>query len=196
MTLAQVTDHAEQAPELLLEQYREKPRIKALLLSYVRRCQELDDAVWDVIVKRLIDDAENAQLDAIGRIVGEERDGKPDATYRIYIAARIRINRSHGHPGDVIDVIRLIEASAFRYLEYFPASADIEFTEPPLAAPGHLLAIAQQARSAGVRLGLVASILADANSIIGSTEEGELSNLQGGADDAETVGGVGANAYE
>ncbi len=157
MAITQQLDHAEQAAGLLLGVYQEKPRIRALLLSYVARCQELDDAIWGVIVKRLIDNAEAAQLDAIGRIVGEPRNGKVDALYRVYVLARIRINWSKGQPRDVIEVLRIVEAQSFRYREYYPASILIEYLGlPPAALPTVLVDLAKQAKPAGVQLQLVA----------------------------------------
>src|SRR5688572_13994483 len=105
MALTKIADHVEQGLRLLLDQYKDKPRLTALLSSYLNRVQELEDAAWDVRIKRFVDDAVGAQLDGIGRIVGELRQGRDDVTYRLFILARIRVNLSFGHADDVIDVL-------------------------------------------------------------------------------------------
>lgn len=155
-TLAQITNYAEEAAERPIDQYRDKPRLLGWMLSYVNRCQELESAAWDVIIKRMIDYATDSQLDTIGKIVGQRRNGQSDHTYRVYITARIRINRSQGHADDVIDVLMLVEAALFAYTEYYPASALIEYGATPSTAPNVLIDLAKLAVSAGVQLQLTA----------------------------------------
>lgn len=187
MAITQQLDHAEQAAGLLLGVYQEKPRIRALLLSYVARCQELDNAIWGVIVKRLIDNAEAAQLDAIGRIVGEPRNGKVDALYRVYVLARIRINWSKGQPRDVIEVLRIVEAQAFRYREYYPASILVEYVgPPPSTTPAVLVDLAKQAKPAGVRLQLVAPT---------ASNQFTVTPVGGASDPALGLGHLGSTTY-
>ena len=152
MPLSRVTDHVKQGLGLLLSQYQEKPRIAALLSSYLSRVQELEDANWDVIVKRFIDDATDAQLDGIGRIVGEERQGRDDTTFRLFILARIRVNLSFGHGDDVIDVMNLVEAADFVLREYYPATMFVDFATPTSVEAAVLVELARLAKGAGVRL--------------------------------------------
>lgn len=149
------TEHVAVALTLFLDQFKDRPRLAALLSSYIQRVQELEDATWDVLVKRLIDSAADAQLDAIGRGVGEARDGKDDTTYRLFILARIRINMSFGHADDVIDVLNLVEAAGFLLTEYYPAAMHVEYDTVTTADPTVLIALARLAKSAGVRLQLL-----------------------------------------
>lgn len=162
MPITHITDHADQALLLLLEQYQDKPRLRGLLLSYVNRCQELEDAAWDVIIRRMIENAADAQLDTIGRIVGETRKGRADDLYRIWILARIAINKSHSHASDIITVLRIVEAEPFRYREFYPAAVLIEFTDALAGPPQDLRDIAEQTAAAGVRVDLVYSDTFDA----------------------------------
>lgn len=155
MSIYRKTDHAEEAPTLLLDQYKDKPRLKALLLSYIRRVQELEDAIWDVLTKRLIDNAEGAQLDVLGRIVGQRREGREDDVYRLYIGARIRINSSKGRADDILDVLALVESVPTSYTELYPASIAIEFLDATEAPPTVLIDLARQAKPSGVRIGIV-----------------------------------------
>jgi hypothetical protein len=154
--LQHITDHVEQAEDLLLEQYKNKPRTLALLRSFIRRCQELEDAAWEVLLQRFIDNAVGAQLDMLGRIVGQDLDGVDDETYRVYIKARIRVNRSHGRPDDVIDVLRLIETAAFIYSEQYPATAVVLYEEPSTAPDVALVDLLGATRAGGTALFLLA----------------------------------------
>ena len=154
--LAQIDDYADEATTRPISQYQDRPRLLAWILSYVNRCQELEDAAWDVILKRMIDNAENAQLDTIGKIVGQLRNGQSDSVYRIYITARIRINRSQGHADDVIDVLILVEAAALAYSEYYPATSLVTYADAPATDPRILIDLGKLAISAGVRLLLTA----------------------------------------
>lgn len=130
----------------------ERPAIAAILASYLEEAQELENAIWFVIYGRMLDYAEGAQLDMLGRIVGQPRNGLPDDRYVVHIRARIRINRSIGTPDDVIDVLRLVDSAAFRYTENGTARFQINYSEPPSdAATGHELPdLVRQTRAAGV----------------------------------------------
>jgi hypothetical protein len=161
MALVKTDDHIDQAQGLLIDQYAERPRLAAFLASFSARCQEAEDMLWDVLWKRLIDNAEGHQLDMIGKIVGEPRRDRADNIYRLFVLARIRINWSQGTPNDVIDVVGLVQGSAnsFRYREVYPASLEVVFdndfveTDRGFVAPELELAFAslvRQAREAGM----------------------------------------------
>jgi hypothetical protein len=198
VALTHITDHVSAGLARLIGQYQDKPRIAALLSSYLRRVQELEDATNDVLVKRLIDNAADAQLDAIGRIVGEVRDGKSDATFRLFILARIRINLSFGHGDDVIDVLNLVESSAFLLREYWPATMFVDYAVPTTVAPSTLIQLARLAKSAGVRLqilygaedigGEAFSLCAGTVPLASTTEGGALTDL--------STGGYGSGVVE
>lgn len=188
--IEQIADYAGEAELRPISQYQGKPRLLAWILSYVNRCQELENAAWDVILKRMIDNAEAAQLDTIGKIVGQLRNRQTDGTYRIYITARIRVNRSLGHADDAIDVLRLIEAALFTYTEFYPGVAIVEYLTSPTADPRILSDIAQQAVSAGVRLFLITTEDEDDAFLLGDdTIGGEIDADHGLSDEAGLTGG-------
>lgn len=199
MPLVKIEDHVEQGLELLLSQYQGKPRIAALLSSYLRRVQELEDAIWDVLVKRLIDTATGEQLNMIGRIVGQINEGGwDDDTYRIFIKGRIRANQSNGHGDDVIDVINLVESADFVLREYYPATMFVDFDTVTVADPVILMELARRAKGSGVRLQLLYgdhdvgddgfSFSADASDTASTTEGSSL--------DDESTGGYLAGVLE
>lgn len=154
MTVALISDHEEQALDLLLDQYRDRPRIRALLASYVRRCQELENAAWDVIVKRTLDNAADAQLDTLGKIVGATRDGLDDTDYRTIIRATIRARTSRGYADDLLTVTRLMlgDGVPFNYQELYPATALIQVSAVPVLTPALFRKLLTIAKPAGVRL--------------------------------------------
>ncbi len=57
-------------------------------------------------------------------LVGEPRKGRDDTTYRRFIRARIRINRSEGTAKDIFDVLGLITSSPW-HLQRVPARGDV-----------------------------------------------------------------------
>lgn len=149
-----VLDHVDQGLLRLLNQFKGRPRIAAWNRAYLNQCQKLEDAIFDVLIKRTIDAAEGVQLDALGRIVGELRDDLPDDDYRIFILARIYINKSQGHLSDVLKVLAYIISTPVRVFEY-PACIAIEssliLARDPVVVYNHL----RQTKAGGIKLSLV-----------------------------------------
>ena len=193
--LEQIADYAGEAELRPISQYQGRPRLLAWILSYIKRCQELENAAWDVILKRMIDNAENAQLDTIGKIVGQQRNGQLDAVYRVYITARIRINRSHGHATDIIEVLQLVEAALFSYSEFTPCTAWVEYLHPPTTDPAILVALAKLAAPSGVQLFLVESADEGGLEFGDDTIGGELDSVHGLSDESEVTGGSVAGIW-
>jgi hypothetical protein len=145
----------------MLEQYKGKPDFEALLRIYLDSVQELEDATFDVRLAFMLANAVGEQLDFLGAIVGERRNGKLDAIYKIWIGVRIRLNRSFGRPIDVIECIRLATDVDFEFREYEDAAFGIFFDDVP-EFPNDLMLIAFLAKAAGV--GLTFVYPTDANS--------------------------------
>lgn len=199
MPLVKIENHVEQGLALLLLQYRDKPRLAALISSFLRRVQELEDADFDVLIKRLLDNATGEQLNVIGRIVGQVNEASwNDETYRLFIKARIRANQSNGHGNDVIDVVNLVEAADFVLREYYPATMFVDFATAPAVAPLILIALARRAKGSGVRLQLLYgahdvgvdgfSFCAGITDVASTTEGSSLTD--------ESTGGYSAGALE
>lgn len=144
--------HTQQALSRLIEFWRGKPNMAGWLSDYIDEIQEVENVVWDVIVGRLPDYAEGVQLDVLGSIVGERRNGLGDAAFRVRIKARIRINQSFGRPLDVIEVLRLIDPATFHLIEHYPAAFEIYYDTPPAndAIAGQIPGIVAETRAAGV----------------------------------------------
>ncbi len=96
--------------DLLLAQYQDSPRLKALLCALLDPAQEFDVAAVGMYERALsLDDAEGVNLDLIGKIVREARDGRSDYVYRRALRVRVLINRSQGRLRDLIQIVRLFE---------------------------------------------------------------------------------------
>jgi len=147
--LQHVTTHAATGIGRLLEQYKEHDKIKRLHEIYLEEVQEVEDAVWLTRTTRYLADAVGEQLDWLGDIVGEKRQGKEDDNYRIWIAVRIRLNRSRGTTDDVIDCIKLATDAAFTLREFSEAAFRVTFSEMP-DFPNDIALIIFYAKAAGV----------------------------------------------
>jgi hypothetical protein len=154
MPIERIPDHDAQGQALLIEQFQGKPRLEAWLRSYLRQVQLLEDATYDVLIKRLLENAVAAQLDAIGRIVGQPRQDQQDDLYRIFIAARIRINRSNGTSKDLLAVLAIINAIPFLFEDAPPATVVVEFLEPTAFDPVLLLGLLRDTKAGGVALSM------------------------------------------
>lgn len=79
-----------------------------LVVAIVGMFQPLLDTLYAMLTERRLDTAVGAQLDVLGKLVGEDRDGLDDATYRRYIRARVATNKSDGLIKDLIKITRLL----------------------------------------------------------------------------------------
>lgn len=118
------TDHYGKGKALLLEQFKNRKNIEALLHAYLGQCQILENTFWDIINSRLLNTAVGNQLDGLGDLVGESRLGRNDTDYRAAVRLRVRVNRSQGRAEDVMQVANLAAVAAggvAEYQEFFPA---------------------------------------------------------------------------
>jgi hypothetical protein len=102
--------------------------------------------------ERTIDSGVGAQLDNLGKILGQPRGTFDDATYRIWLHARILINRSSGAPEQLISLLSLLSGAPIHYREEFPAGFTLlidadAFDEATARAASQAVL---QARAAGV----------------------------------------------
>lgn len=138
--ITKITDHAEQAYARLVEQYKGKPKFKAVLYALARQIQELEDAYYQLLTERSIDTAVGVVLDILGKIVGERRGGASDADYRLRIRARIRANLSSGTVEEIYAVFRALLGPAvaltavFKWLDAFPAQFVFTIVSPVILA--------------------------------------------------------------
>ncbi|NIR31660.1 MAG: DUF2612 domain-containing protein [Gammaproteobacteria bacterium] len=124
MTLTKTTDHEDEGLALLIAQFRDKANIEILVRALLAQVQDVEDALWDLRVNRAIDTGEGVQLEVIGRIVGQARAGTSDEEYRVWLKARIKVNRSKGKPEQLIEILDFVvgDVATIRAEEYYPAA--------------------------------------------------------------------------
>jgi hypothetical protein len=157
--LAKETAHVDKALSRLLVQFKDKPRIRDLITAFVDQIQDIEDAFWDLLVDRTIDNAVGAMLDILGRIVGaRNRSGDGDDQYRLIVKVQIAVNRSNGSPEALLNISRLLWGTGnFRLLETFPAAIVLTVLVPFLTDPFVLAPLLKDAVSAGVGFSFVTS---------------------------------------
>lgn len=151
-----ITDHADRAVNRLAEQYK-KPKIEAFLRALVHPLQSIETVAFQVYTERNVDTAIGAQLDILGRIVGQERGGYGDDAYRRLIRARIAVNRSDGTLEELLTIARLIiddEDVVVVAEPQYPATIVLKATEAAITAEtaGIALDFLQEAAAGGVRV--------------------------------------------
>lgn len=125
--LVEITTHADDAVARLTQVFREKPKIAAWVRARAERYQGLETVFREIKELRRLDNAVGAQLDGIGRIVGEARQGRTDSAYKRRIKARIAINTSRGTPENLINVFVLLTGvSRAFYAAYHPCEVTID----------------------------------------------------------------------
>lgn len=157
MIIEHKNNHVDEALELLLEQYKNKEKFKSLLSSYMVQVQKIEDALWQLYSETGLETAIGTQLDGLGRILKEPRNGRVDARYRVFLKARILSNRSSGTVEELLAVIELVTASTpTRITEYFPACIEVLMSAPLPGdiTPQDLLIILLKTKMAGVCLTL------------------------------------------
>lgn len=111
-----ILNHVDQALARLREQYQGKPNIEALIRSWTLQIQELEEITSDLATNRTVNNAIGIQLDRLGELLNKPREGRTDEQYRIVLLAKISQNISRGTPEDVINVFKVLTASAKVYL--------------------------------------------------------------------------------
>jgi hypothetical protein len=152
--LTRITDHVLRAILNLPPPLWGKPHTASVLRAICEEFQEIEDMFWDVMLLRAVDVAIGAQLQALGRLVGEPELGYSEATYRVLIKARIVINRGHGSIDDFIRVGAIITdgptlASDANDVE--PAFVRVSIDEAGGIEIAAVEKIVRETRAAGVR---------------------------------------------
>lgn len=107
MGLSYKSTHVAEALGNYIQKFKGKPRLMALTTAYIEQIQDLEDAFYQLITDRTIETAVGAQLDGIGSIVGEAREGREDEDYRLAIRVRILLNLTNGTIEQVIEILSL-----------------------------------------------------------------------------------------
>lgn len=128
--LAVNTEVVSRGVSRLLFTFQDKPRIVALLSSYLAEVQELRDATYQVWVLRQLQRIiagtvvpTNDIMNKLGKLVGQPREGFDNVNYAILISARIRANKSTGRTADIIAVTSLLVPGTAIYVQDLPPAS-------------------------------------------------------------------------
>ena len=154
-----IADHCADGLAVLLEQYQESGELQELICSYLRVLQQSEDDVIAMLAgMRDLDTAVGAQLDVIGRIVNERRDGGSDDDYRRRLRVAILVNRSDGKLEQLIEIVSLWQTftggDSVRFKTYQPLTATIYLYADPVDPVG-LMRRLRKAKEATSALQLV-----------------------------------------
>jgi hypothetical protein len=152
-----ISDHAAQAIDRLPELFKAKPNLTNLLTVWCAPIQEFENVLYALLIQRTVDVAIGAQLDQLGVIVDQDRNGLTDDDYRRYIRAAIRANLSDGTINDLLVISRLIvndPTAVITFVPGYPGSGVISVTEIPFedAIATALAVFLRKAATAGVRI--------------------------------------------
>lgn len=172
MTVATLnSSHIAEAQALLLEQFSNSTKLKALLASYITPLQTLEEEIYKFLAGRVLPTAEGTQLDNLGDLLGTTRRDLTDDLFRIRLSAQIQILKTSGTPEQLLSLVSLmflalqLTGLAVELTEYPPASLIIELVSTVSGTEIHsevtddiatqINTILQTAKPAGVRLDLI-----------------------------------------
>lgn len=142
MAFEQKLTHIEEALENLAEQFKDKPNIAALISAYVAQVQDLENILFQIRNQTTLATAIGIQLDRLGTIVGEERQGRGDSAYRLAIIARGYLNFISGTPEELIHLTLLLTGpNHITFIESFPAHFDLYIDDPLTPDPPQWLTL-------------------------------------------------------
>jgi hypothetical protein len=165
-------DHCPAGLERLLHQFKGKPRLEAFICVFLDQVQLAENAFWDLFILRTLDQSEGAQLNGLGRIVGEARQDRTDSVFRRFIRVRILVNRSSGKLEELYGIVSAaLDGAVARIQEHYPAS-EIVHVDSTLGdlPPESLYRILFQAKAGGVKLFLISSYSEEAATFIWDTD--------------------------
>jgi hypothetical protein len=156
--VSQITTHVTDAQGRLPSQFDNAGNLKNLVAAFATSTQDYEDLVFPLFTLLDIDAMEGEQLDGIGSIVNEDRQGRSDAEYREAIRLRISLNVSSGEPETVIALFKALTdpTGPVVYFEEQPASYSIYGDGDQFA---ELLAAMEAASPAGVHVSLLDDML-------------------------------------
>lgn len=123
-----VIDSLEEGRAKLLTQYETNFEFFNNLLDVqLKKINEIDTALQDILTKTSIFSATGLTLDVLGAIIDEYRGGLSDNMFRQLILSRLSNNVSNGTPQDITSAVKsFTNASSCRYWPYFPANYVLE----------------------------------------------------------------------
>lgn len=118
-TIDLVDDWAARLRSRLYTQFRHATSWQAWCDLLGQQFDDLETAGQTLLTMLDVEASEGAQLDVIGRIVGQPRNGVDDDIYRLYLNARALANKSAGTVEDIFKVMRALYGQTEAQPRYF-----------------------------------------------------------------------------
>lgn len=154
--LQYISQHEEIAALKLAPAFWGKPFVVALLSSFMREIQALEDTLWEMLELRTVDGGDLPRLKVIGKLVGQPRLRFELEDYRLLIRARALANVSRGRASDMFGVLEvLLGPGQYTLVEGGEATLYLTALQPIDETGVALIAeVLPDTRSAGVGLQL------------------------------------------
>jgi hypothetical protein len=159
----------------LPEGFIDKPKVASMVFALTQGWQELEDAIYDVITKRWLDNATKGQLDTLGKLVGEPRYSRTDTQYQTAIRGRILTNRSQGTIEDLLRLIELMRPGVIYELDGGPASFTFRTDAVAHDLDAVVVPFLQDAAAAGVGVEILAPSSSANQLVLSDAQQGEIS---------------------
>lgn len=153
--ISQITNHDDQAKNRVITQYKDSVNLNKIISVYTQQIQEFEDAAFALINERTLDGSIGFQLDQMGTILDEIRNGLDDDDYRIVLKAKIAENVSEGTPEDLIGIFKvLLNPEEVHYNEIYPAGFELTAIgdQDPVSSIERVKQAINRAKPAGVEL--------------------------------------------
>ena len=111
---------------LLLQQYQEKPNFLSVIRSCLDQANDIEQGIIEVRDEFYLSSSVGDQLDIIGQIIGLDRNGRDDDSYRTLLEIKAEINITAGTPESLIKTaVALYNATKVEYKPRYPAKVQL-----------------------------------------------------------------------
>ena len=114
--IVQITDYDVNL-SLLIEEYKDKEKFIGVLKAAADQSDDLEAAAFEVRDEFWLDTAEGVQLNVIGDIQKESRQGRNDTDYRAAIKVRITVNNGSGESETFYTALTQIYGATYARLQ-------------------------------------------------------------------------------
>jgi hypothetical protein len=171
-----ITDYPERTAALLIEQFEPSEDLQSFVKALSSPANEIEKVLFDLKHQRNITFGDGVQLDLIGELIGEPRNGKDDDDYRQALFLRPNINKSYGEGEILISVLKqLTKATEVLLLESEPKTVSL-FYKSTSSVPNNLQESLEAVADAGVKINIS---YVDDGDVFGFAPEGGLPQQPG-----------------
>lgn len=122
-SVAHETEHTETGLARLIEQFRSKSNLSSILTSFLSQVQGVEDGLYSLLLLRGVYSSTGVQLDGIGAILDEPREGDEDEAYRERLLIKVLLNTCDGSPEKIIEIFsKLTSGAPIELTEFQPAA--------------------------------------------------------------------------